>query len=129
MKVHHIGYAVKRIEKAAETFAALGYTLGDITEDKNRKIRIMFIENGTERVELVAPNGDDTPVDGILKSTGPTPYHICYETQELKTAMDELKEKGFVTVKEPEPAPAIDGCNVAFMYNARVGLIELVEIK
>lgn len=129
MKVHHIGYAVKRIEKAAETFVALGYTLGDITEDKKRKIRIMFIENGTERVELVAPNGDDTPVDGILKSTGPTPYHICYETQELKTAIDELKEKGFVTVKEPEPAPAIDGCNVAFMYNARVGLIELVEIK
>lgn len=129
MKVHHIGYAVKRLEKAAEVFAVLGYTLGEITEDESRHIRIMFLENGTERVELVAPNGENTPVDGILKSVGPTPYHICYEVSDINTAMDELKEKGFVTVKEPERAPAIGGAAVAFMYNARVGLIELVEIK
>ncbi len=129
MKVHHIGYAVKRLEKAAEVFATLGYTMGEITKDESRRIRIMFLENGAERVELVAPDGDDTPVDGILKSTGPTPYHICYEVQDINAATDELKTKGFVTVKEPEPAPAIGGATVAFMYNARVGLIELVEIK
>ena len=34
MRIHHIGYLVKKLEKAAEEFEKLGYVwLGDVTED------------------------------------------------------------------------------------------------
>lgn len=38
MKVHHVGYAVKKLEKAVEAFERLGYISGDITEDTSRNI-------------------------------------------------------------------------------------------
>ena len=45
MKDHHIGYLVKKLEKAAEEFEKLGYVrLGEITPDPHRKIDILFLE-------------------------------------------------------------------------------------
>lgn len=129
MKVHHVGYAVKKLEKAVEAFERLGYISGDITEDTSRNIRIVFMENGHERVELVTPNGVSTPVDGVLKNSGPTPYHICYEVSDMPAAVNELKANGWMVIKEPTPAPAIGDALVTFLYNWHVGMIELVEIK
>lgn len=129
MKVHHIGYAVKNLEQSISTFEVLGYTTVEITEDTGRHIRIAFLQNGSECVELVAPDGDGTPVDGVLKSVGPTPYHICYEVPDLQAALTELQQYRWIVTKQPEPAPAIGGAPVAFLYHRRVGMIELVEIK
>lgn len=129
MKVHHIGYAVKNLEQSISAFEALGYTAGEITSDAGRHIRIAFLQNGSECVELVAPDGDETPVDGVLKSVGPTPYHICYEVSNLEEALNELQKSRWIVTKQPEPAPAIGGAAVAFLYHRRVGMIELVEIK
>ena len=129
MKVHHVGYAVKKLEKAAEVFKALGYLPGEITEDELRHIRIMFMENGHERVELIAPNGESSPVDGVLKNSGPTPYHICYEVNDIKKAVAGLSAGGWTVIKDAEAAPAIGGAPVVFLYNRHIGMIELVEIK
>ena len=129
MKVHHIGYAVKNLEQSISAFEALGYTAGEITADAGRHIRIAFLQNGSECVELVAPDGGETPVDGVLKSVGPTPYHICYEVPDLESALAELQQSRWIVTKQPEPAPAIGGAPVAFLYHRRVGMIELVEIK
>lgn len=47
MKVHHIGYAVKNLEKAIDDFSSLGYRLvSDIVDDAIRNVRICFMENG-----------------------------------------------------------------------------------
>lgn len=129
MKVHHVGYAVKKIEKAASVFEELGYVPGEVTEDSIRNIKIMFMENGTERIELVAPNGENNPVDVLLKNGGPAPYHICYEVTDIDSAVVQLKEKNWMVIKEKERAPAICGAPVAFLYNRHAGMIELVEIK
>lgn len=129
MKVHHIGYAVKNLEQSISVFEALGYTAGEITADAGRQIRIAFLQNGSECVELVAPDGDETPVDGVLKSVGPTPYHICYEVPDMEAALAALQQSRWIVMKQPEPAPAIGGARVAFLYHRRVGMIELVEIK
>lgn len=130
MKVHHIGYAVKNIEEAVKTFQQLGYTLGGgITKDDFRCVKICFMKNGNECVELVAPNGEKTPVDGVLKLNGATPYHICYEVNNLDNSIAELKKQKFMVVQKPEIAPAIDCCKVAFLYQKDIGMIELVEVK
>lgn len=129
MKVHHIGYAVKNLEQSIAAFEALGYSSGAITADAGRKIRIAFLRNGSECVELVAPDGDESPVDGVLKSIGPTPYHICYEVPDMESALAELQHSRWIVTKQAEPAPAIGGARVAFLYHRRVGMIELVELK
>lgn len=86
------------------------------------------MQNGNECIELVAQNGEKTPVDGVLKLNGATPYHICYEVQNIDGAIENLKKQKFIVMQKPAVAPAIQNCNVAFLYNKDIGMIELVEV-
>lgn len=128
MKVHHIGYAVMDIDKAASVFEKLGYFGGAVIEDELRKVKIRFMQNASECVELVAPLTEDAPVKTTLKNMrGATPYHICYSTEDIGTECSILRKQGWVLTAKPAPAPAIEGRNVAFLYHKDIGLIELVE--
>ena len=129
MKVHHIGYAVKNIEDSMQHFQILGYKpISEIVADPIRNVKIVFLQNDAEKIELVAPNGENTPVDSVLKKSGPAPYHICYEVEDIEEAIARLGKKWLV-IRKPEIAPAIDNRKVAFLLNSKIGLIELVENK
>ena len=46
MKIHHIGYLVDDIEKAAQEFEQLGFTrTSEAVEDKTRQVYILFLDN------------------------------------------------------------------------------------
>lgn len=57
MRVDHIGYAVRDIDKARKTMEVLGYSFKPIIEDKDRNILIAFGELGDYCIELVSPMG------------------------------------------------------------------------
>ena len=45
MKIHHIGYLVKNLSEARDTFIQLGYKMiSDIIYDKMRKVEICFLK-------------------------------------------------------------------------------------
>ena len=47
MRVHHIGYLVKRIDRARAVFETLGFTAADeAVYDEYRDVNIQFMENG-----------------------------------------------------------------------------------
>ena len=128
MKIHHIGYTVRDIKKASDTFSELGFRVSsEECFDEFRKVRILFMENGETTIELVAPASPDSPVTQLLKREGPTPYHICYETQDVDSVILDLKKKGFIQLqKNVEIAPAIPGGKVIFLTSLSTGLIELL---
>lgn len=127
LKVHHIGYLVKKIEKAKQTFEQLGYrTEQDIVYDDIRKINICFMVMGDCRVELVSPVSEDSVVAGLIRKYKNSPYHICYETDDYETAYTELTTGGFLAIDTPTPAPALSGRKVVFLTNAAIGMIELI---
>ena len=80
MKIHHIGYAVKNIEKSIEVFKNLEYHIGETIRDDLRKVNICFVEKDGYVVELISPidKNQESIVDGVLKKSGNGPYHICY---------------------------------------------------
>ncbi|MBQ3079371.1 MAG: VOC family protein [Clostridia bacterium] len=128
MKIHHIGYLVKKIARAAEKFEKLGFcAVSDCVHDEARGIEILFMKNGETVIELVCPADPDSQVTGLVKRLGNTPYHICYETEDIEKDVEHLAQNGYVLVNPPQPAPAIDGKRVAFLMNGAIGLIELVE--
>ena len=128
MKVHHIGYAVPDIAKAVLEFESLGWKVSsEITDDMPRQVRIVFMRNGDQLVELVAPLSAASPICKTLQKGSGTPYHICYEVANLETAEAELKKMRFITFKKAAVAPAIGGRRVIFMYAKNVGVVELVE--
>ena len=127
LKVHHIQYLVKRIDKAADTFRVLGYKCGEVTHDTTRGIDICFLTKDSLNVELVSPFTEDSVVSGLMSRYKNSAYHICYESAHFNDDLHELENSGFHIIGEPLPAPAIDGHNVVFLMNPAIGMIELLE--
>lgn len=129
MKIDHIGYAVKRIERAITAFQILGFEFEPVIDDTDRNVKLAFGNKDGLRIELVAPldKKQDSPVDQYLSNAVGTPYHICYESDNLDAEISELKAKGYKVVIEPRPAVAFGGRRVVFMMNIGFGLMEIVE--
>lgn len=129
MKIDHIGYAVKRIDRAITAFQKLGYEFEPVIDDTDRNVKLAFGSKDGYRIELVAPLDKklESPVDQYLSNAVGTPYHICYESESLEAEIEELKAQGYKVVIEPRPAVAFDGRRVVFMMNIGFGLMEIVE--
>ena len=130
MNIHHIGYLVDNIENAAIEFETLGFSrIGKATEDLSRGIHILFLQKEGGAVELIQPINNKSSVYGLRKKYRKSPYHICYETGNLKDEINHLLKTGnYILLQPSEPAPAIRDCpNVAFLMNKHIGMIELVE--
>lgn len=129
MKVHHIGYLVKNISKTEKKFLELGYEVESPTKfDEIRNIDIEFLVNGDYRVELIEPKGEESPMYPLLKRYKNTPYHLCYEVENIDEAIAKLQDKHYTVIQEPNIAPCIEGKKVAFLNNISMGIIELVEM-
>lgn len=128
LTVHHIGYLVKKIEKAKDTFLSLGFQIEqDTRRDEIRKVDICFLLKDDYRIELVSPYAEDSVVSGLMKRYKNSPYHICYETADFEAALASLTENGFIAIDTPTPAPALGGRDVIFLSSAILGMIELIR--
>lgn len=129
MEIDHIGYAVKNIDKSIIEFKKLGYVFENIIIDVKRNINICFGSLDGYRIELVSPydKNQSSPVDNYIKGNCNTPYHICYKSADLENVISDLQSDGFLLVKEPDKACAFDNKRVAFMFNSKVGIFEIVE--
>ena len=127
LKIHHIGYLVKKIEKAKKTFEALGYHIEqDTVYDEIRKVEICFLIKNGYRVELVSPVSADSVVSGLLKKYKNTAYHICFDAEDPEGACQELTSSGFIAIDTPTPAPALGGRRVVFLTSSVIGMVELI---
>ncbi|QHI72076.1 VOC family protein [Aminipila terrae] len=129
MKIHHVGYLVKDINKALKEFGKIGFILiQEICYDSFRDIEICFVENSGYILELVSPKSEESIAWNLLKKYGNAPYHICYIVENLEETVSNLKDQGYVLVAEPKEAIALRSKKVAFLIGRNMGLIELVEI-
>ena len=128
MTIHHVGYLVKKLERARKAFEALGYLVEqEIVRDESRKINILFLKKDGYRVELVSPFDSSSVVAGLLTRTGNSPYHVCYEVNDLDAEIERLRDARYVASGSPAPAPACGGKRVAFMIHPYLGMIELLQ--
>lgn len=125
---HHIGIACKDIEKTKSFYVSMGYEATATVDDPLQHVRICFLnKQGCPRLELVEPMDEQSPVLRTLSSAGVTPYHLCYQVEDINEAISSLRHKRFVLVNGPVPACAMNDRLIAFMFNQHSGLIELVE--
>lgn len=128
MRIHHIGYLVKKMEKAAAEFEKLGYVVTQETvSDDYRKVDICFMEKDGYLIELVCPKSKDSVVYEYLVKRGSSPYHICYETDAFEEDLNSLLDRRYVICSERHEAPALGGRDVCFLIHPYLGMIELLE--
>lgn len=129
LKIHHIGYLVKKIDAAVLSFKNLGYRITqDTIYDDIRKVNICFLQKDNYCIELVSPTSEDSVVSGLLKKYKNCPYHICYETENFDNDYQVLLSSGFISIDTPTPAPALQNREVVFLTNPSMGMIELIKM-
>ena len=133
LKFSHIGVAVANLNAAlAEYQKIFGYTVrsGPFI-DPIQKASVCFIatsKDGDVPIELVAPAGDDSPVNKLLEK-GISTYHLCYEVDDIGEALKHVRSQGCLVVSEPVPAVAFEGRRIAWFYTPTRQLTELVECQ
>ncbi len=127
---HHIGIACRDIAKTQAFYLGQGYTASPVVEDPLQHVRISFLEKeGAPRIELLEPLDDQSPVARTLATSGVSPYHMCYEVQDIEAAVNHLRGQRFLLVNGPVPACAMGDRRIAFLFQKNTGLIELVEAQ
>jgi len=129
-RFHHIGIAVKNISETAALYINAGYENTETVFDPVQNVHICFLsKSGMPTLELLAPNDEKSPVYTTLQKNGVTPYHFCYEVDDIEETVCKLRKMRYVVISKPIPAVAMGGRRVCFLFNKKIGLIELVESK
>lgn len=127
---HHIGVLVKDVALATETYvSSLGYEIrSDIIHDARQtaNVRFLALPGDSVLLELVAPDGPESRLSRSLKAAGGI-NHICYEIDNIESAIEVLRGRKFMIIEEPVEAAAFNGRRIAWMMNRDHLLIELVE--
>jgi methylmalonyl-CoA/ethylmalonyl-CoA epimerase len=130
ISVHHIGYAVHDIEKTAEYYINADWLLSEIIIEKVQNVKIAYLsKEGFPLIELVAPIDENSPIVKTLEKSGVTPYHVCYEVDDIDETIEALYEDHFMPLFEPIESTAMENRKICYLYNLNVGLIEIVNKK
>jgi methylmalonyl-CoA/ethylmalonyl-CoA epimerase len=127
----HLGVAVASIDKAIPVYRDLfGYELtSGPFDDPIQKVSVCFLgraSTGDITIELVAPLGEDSPVNRTLAKGG-SAYHVCYEVDDLDGTLAQLSGKGCLVVSKPVPAVAFNQRRIAWLYTPTRQLVEMLE--
>ena len=128
LRVHHYGFATNDLQRSADVFHSLGYSVGDIFIDPIQKVKLVFVSRpGEPRIEIICDLDDTGPTKNIISKSGNGFYHVCYETNDIEKSIEKLRDLGFMLRHKPVPATAFSGRKIAWLYNRSFGLVELLE--
>jgi len=129
--LHHLGFVVASISTVAKEFAASMSASwdGEIIHDPIQRVRVSFFFPADRRnpvFELVEPTNDTSPVSDFLKKRGGL-HHVCYEIDDLESALKQARREGWAIAAAPAPAVAFNGRRIAWVFSKHRLLMELLE--
>jgi methylmalonyl-CoA/ethylmalonyl-CoA epimerase len=125
---HHLGIATKEINNTITIYKNLGFEASPTIFDPIQNVNICFLKKlNHPLLELVAVVDEKSPVNNIINKVGTTPYHTCYEVENIEIGIKYLKKQRFVVIVSPVAAVAFNNRKICFLYQPDAGLIELLE--
>ena len=126
MKFHHIGYLTNDLRISITDFKKLSYKkIKKPIIDSNFKVKIQFLKNKNNIIELIKPSPNNYGLINILKKKNYA-YHFAYKVNNLEKTIFKLKKK-FKLVVNPTPAKAFNNKKVAFLTISDGFVIELIQ--
>jgi methylmalonyl-CoA/ethylmalonyl-CoA epimerase len=128
-RIDHIGVAVEDLDGAVRLYRdRLGMREQYRETVEEQGVDVVLLEIGEGHVELLSPLGPDTAVGRFLDKNGPGMHHVAYQTEDIESALNSVREAGMRLIDE-EPRIGIRGSRVAFLHPKSTGgvLTELVE--
>jgi methylmalonyl-CoA/ethylmalonyl-CoA epimerase len=129
--LHHVAIAVASIEEARRLWVdVLGLRAGEVEHVADQKVDVLVCWAGSQRIELVQPAADDSPVNGFLEKRGGGLHHLAWRVADLDGALETLRRAG-IRLIDQTGRPGAHGTRIAFVHPKSTGgvLWELVEDK
>jgi methylmalonyl-CoA epimerase len=129
MKLHHIGIAVKNIEKKLPIWRdVLGLKLHGIQEVPDQKVKVAALEVGGIHIELIEPTDADSPIYKFIEKRGEGLHHLCFDVKNIEEVLSAMKKNG-VTLIDEVPRKGAMNSKIAFVHPKDMGgvLIELCQ--
>jgi methylmalonyl-CoA epimerase len=127
--IEHLGIAVDSIDKAAPFWKHILKISHRSTEDViDQGVVTDIYDTGQGKVELLEALGDNSPIAKFLDKRGPGIHHVCFEVEDINSAIKELKENN-INVLSDGPTIGAEGYKVVFIHPKSTGgvLVELAE--
>jgi methylmalonyl-CoA/ethylmalonyl-CoA epimerase len=128
-RIDHVGVAVEDLDEAVELYTTrLGMSVQHRETVEEQGVEAVLVGVGDGHVELLRPLGPDTAVGRFLQRNGPGLHHVAYGTDDIASAIDDLRQAGLQLIDE-RPRTGIRNSRVAFVHPKSTGgvLTELVE--
>ncbi len=114
--IHHLGVAVADLDEAVATYERL---FGARVESRemlhDQGVSAASVLVGDDRIELLEPTGDDTPVGRFIANRGPGMHHVAYEVGDVAAVLRELRTAGAELIDE-QPRRGLYGMQIAFVH-------------
>lgn len=124
-----MGLAVESLDDAVATYERLFEARVEARETMpSQGAEAAALLVGEDRLELLAPTGEDSPIGRFLARRGPGMHHVAYEVDDIASELERLEGAG-VELVDHEPRPGLYGLQVAFLHPASIHgvLSELVS--
>jgi methylmalonyl-CoA epimerase len=128
--IHHLGVVVDDLDSALATYERFfGAELEHRETVEEQGVEAASLRIGSDRVELLAALGDNTPVGKFLSKRGPGMHHVAFEVDDVGAALDELAAEGAELI-DARPQRGLFGLQVAFVHPDAVHgvLAEIVSV-
>ncbi len=127
--IEHIGIAVDSIDRDApfwKHILNIPHRVTEVVEEQG--VMTDIYDTGRGKVELLEAMGEDSPIGKFLENRGAGIHHVCFEVDNITTAIKELKEFN-IQVLSNEPTIGAEGYKVVFIHPKSTGgvLVELAE--
>ncbi len=129
IKIEHLGIAVKDLESANKTYAALLGAPAYKTETvESEGVKTSFFRTGESKIELLEATREDSPIANYIAKRGEGIHHIAFLVDNIEAEVTRLKEEGFRVLNET-PKLGADNKRVVFLHpkSANGVLVELCE--
>lgn len=126
--IDHLGIAVKSLAAAKTIYETLGLTISQEEEVAGEQVRLLMVEVGESRFELLEPTSESSPIAKFLTKRGEGLHHVSLRVPDLAAAIEKLKAKGIRLVSDQIKIGA-GGHHYIFVHPSSAGgvLLELVE--
>ena len=132
-QVNHIAIAVPDLDVAARRYReVLGAKVSEPQSLPEHGVRVVFVEAGNTKVELLEPLGSNSPIAVFLeRHPEGGMHHICYEVADIGVAVQRLERAGVRVLGDGNPKTGAHGRPVVFLHPKDFDgtLIELEEVK
>ena len=127
--IEHLAIAVESIDDSAPFWShilKIPHRKTEVVESEG--VTTDIYDTGRGKVELLEPLGEDSPINNFLKKRGPGIHHVCFEVEDINSAIKELKENN-ISVLSEEAKRGAEGYKIVFIHPKSTGgiLVELAE--